>query len=149
MLQQYLWFIYALTAAVLWGIHYATAGELSKSIPSSLISLAYLVLVAIAAVLGMLIFRQPALNLGQLATYLTPKVALEIGVMALTGCISNFLVFSAIADSTATKASIIEITYPFFVALFATLLYREKALDVQTGIGGLLILTGVFIVLKS
>ncbi len=149
MLQDYLWFIYALTAAILWGIHYATAGELAKTMSPFLITVAYLVFVSVT-ILGMIvIFQPPTLELKLLSSYLNKTTIFRLGLMVLTGGLSNFLVFSAIADSSATKASIIEITYPFFVALFATFLYRENALNLQTAIGGLLILFGVVIVLKS
>lgn len=149
MLQNYLWFIYSLTAAMLWGVHYATAGHLSKTIPPSLISVAYLVFVAIAAIGFMVIFLRPALDIKQLGSYVNVASASLLGLMVLTGCIGNILVFYAIADSTATKASIIEITYPIFVALFSLLLFREDTLNVQTGIGGILILVGAVIVAKS
>lgn len=149
MLEKYLWFIYSLTAAVLWGIHYATAGQLSKTMPASLISLGYLIFVAVAALLFMFLFFRDLMDINQLQSYLTLTTLWQLGLMVLTGCLSNFLVFTAIADSTATKASIIEITYPFFVALFGVLMYREQELNIQVMIGGLLILLGSVIIIKS
>jgi drug/metabolite transporter (DMT)-like permease len=149
MLQDYLWFIYALIAAMLWGMHYATAGELSKTLPPFFISMAYLIFLGISA-LGMLIFFRPlASDLKEFVSYLSWRNLAQLLVMVLTGGVSNFLVFSAIADSSATKASIIEITYPIFVALFAMFLYRENTLNLHTGIGGFFILVGVVFVMRS
>ncbi|MCU0533723.1 MAG: hypothetical protein MUD14_07495 [Hydrococcus sp. Prado102] len=42
MLQNYLWFIYAIACAVLWGIQYATIEQLLKVIPIHLVMLVYL-----------------------------------------------------------------------------------------------------------
>jgi len=69
--------------------------------------------------------------------------------VVLVGCASTILIFAAIAKGTATKASMIEISYPLFVAVFALVLYHEDTLNWQTLIGGLIMLAGVIVVLKS
>ena len=77
------------------------------------------------------------------------NVLMQLAIMVVTGCLSNFLIFNAIADSTATKASIVEITYPLFVAIFSLILYGENSLNLGLGIGGLLIFMGIIVVFKS
>ncbi len=149
MFKENLWFIYTLMASILWGIHYSTAGQLSKTIPPSLISVFYLVFVGIMAIAVMAFFYPSDFTLKQFIYYLNPIIIVQLIVIVLTGCISNFLVFNAIADSSATKTSIIEITYPFFVALFAIVLYGENELSFGTSIGGLLIFTGVIFVIRG
>lgn len=148
MLQDSLWFIYALGAAILWGLQYATIGQLSKTIPTPLLTLTYTIALAITVGFVFVCFGSE-LGLAQFRNYWTLRNLWLFGLVVLVGCASTFLIFAAIAEGTATKASIIEITYPFFVALFATLIYRENTFSVQTLIGGLLILLGVIVVLRS
>lgn len=146
MLANYLWFIYALGAAVLWGLQYATIEQLSKTIPTPLLTLAYTVALALTYLFIFVCF-QFEISLAQFRNYWTGRNLLLFGLVVLVGCASTMLIFAAIAKGTATKASIIEITYPLFVALFAILLYQEDTINRQTLIGGLIILVGVLIVL--
>lgn len=148
MLQDYLWFIYALGAAILWGLQYATIEQLLVTIPAPLITLAYTVAIGITYLIGFA-WLQPTLPTDQIKTYLTFKNLALFGLVVFLGCLGTLLIFSAISKETATKASLIEITYPFFVALFAALVYQTDALNWQTFVGGSLIVTGVMIILQS
>ena len=147
MLADRLWFIYALGAAILWGLQYATIEQLSKTIPTPLLTLAYTV-VALTYLCVFVCFRLE-LGLDQFRNYWTVKNLLLFGLVVLVGCASTILIFAAIAKGTATKASIIEITYPLFVALFAIVLYQEDTLNRQTLIDGLIVLLGVIVVLRQ
>jgi drug/metabolite transporter (DMT)-like permease len=148
MLQNYLWFFYALASAVLWGIQYATIEQLLKVIPAHIVTLVYLT--ASALVYACIVtWFQPEWELTQFKGYFTLKNISLIAVIVLAGCISTFFTFSAIALETATKASLVEISYPFFVALFAVFLYREHSLNGQTLMGGLVIFFGITMVLRS
>ena len=149
MFKDYVWFIYSLTAAALWGIHYATAGEVSKNVPAFVITIFYLVFVTIFSIIVLLIVKSPTLLITALISHINLTTLWQLGIMGITGSISNFLIFSAIADSTATKASIVEITYPLFVALFSLILYGENTLNLKMGIGGILIFLGVTMVMRS
>lgn len=148
MFQDRLWFFYALTAAVLWGLHYATAGQLSQRMPSPVISLVYIVLVALTSLLGMAFLSRPMIDIKLLLPYVTLPNLWQLLLMVFTGAVANFLAFASIADSNATKASLIEITYPLFIPIFAILLYRDNHLNVQTLIGGLIILIGINVIIK-
>jgi drug/metabolite transporter (DMT)-like permease len=148
MFDNYLWFMYALGAAILWGLQYATIEQLLKTIPTPLLTLVYTVALALVYLFAFAWFR-PELGLSRFKDYLTARNLWLFGLVVLVGCASTLLIFAAIAQGTATKASIIEITYPFFVALFAIFLYREGSFDWQIIIGGLLILFGVLVVLRS
>ncbi len=125
---NYLWFIYALGAAVLWGLQYATIEQLSKTIPTPLLTLAYTVTLAFTY-LCVFVWFQFELGLAQFRIYWTIRNLLLFGLVVLAGCASTILIFAAIAKGTATKASMIEITYPLFVAVFALLLYQEDTLN--------------------
>jgi drug/metabolite transporter (DMT)-like permease len=148
MFQNHLWFFYALGAAILWGIQYATLGQLTKTVPIPLLTLSYTAALTLVYV-GVFAVVRINLGLGQLQTYCTYRNLLLFGLVVLVGCGSTLLIFAAIATGTATQASIIEITYPVFVALFAALLYGEATLTPQLLSGGLLILAGVALVLRG
>lgn len=149
MLKENMWFFSALTAAISWGIHYAAAGALSKSFPAFLITILYLTLVTLSSVLIVVFIRGPQLLMQDVIEHVNLNVLMQLAIMVVTGCLSNFLIFNAIADSTATKASIVEITYPLFVAIFSLILYGENSLNLGLGIGGLLIFMGIIVVFKS
>lgn len=148
MLQEYLWFFYALGAAVLWGIQYATIEQLTKTVPTPLLTLTYTAMLTLVY-MGLFALLRIDLELEQWQVYCTRRNLLLFGLVILVGCGSTLLIFAAIAAGTATEASIIEITYPVFVALFAALLYGEASLTPQLLSGGLLILAGVALVLRG
>jgi drug/metabolite transporter (DMT)-like permease len=55
--------------------------------------------------------------------------------------------FLSIASKNATLASLIEISYPVFVAVFAYLLFREIHVNPSVIIGGLLVFAGVAMII--
>lgn len=146
-MQQHLWFFYALGAAVLWGLQYATVEQLLKTIPAPWLTLGHSIALGLVY-LVLLAWLHPHLNPQQFKLFLTTRNLLLFGLVVLISCVSTLLIFSAIAQETATKASLIEISYPLFVALFAAFLYREAALSWHTLFGGLLILAGTIVVLQ-
>jgi drug/metabolite transporter (DMT)-like permease len=147
MLQNYLWFVYALGAAVVWGIQYATVEQLAKLLPVPLLTL--------LMTSGYVLVYFVAFPLFQVKLHIDKfhfwdiKTLFYLGIVVLSGCASNLLINAAIATESATKASLIEISYPFFVALFAALIYKESVLSLQTLIGGIFILIGVIVVLSQ
>uniref|UniRef100_B8HTQ8 EamA domain-containing protein n=1 Tax=Cyanothece sp. (strain PCC 7425 / ATCC 29141) TaxID=395961 RepID=B8HTQ8_CYAP4 len=146
MLHPYLWFIYALGAALLWGLQYAVLGQLLKTIPPLLLVVLYSLGLAFVYSLLVLLGR-PQLGLEQWQLYLTWSNGGQFLLVVLVGCASTFLIMAAIAHGNATTASIVEITYPLFVAGFSALLYRETHLNWPTLLGGALTLAGVICVL--
>lgn len=136
-----MWFFYALTAAVLWGMSYTIYSVLLKSLPPagmmSLISVgACAVYVTIAMVRGDLatsigvVQQQPRLLLLTLVTIL---------------CVSSamFLLFYAMKESNPTVAALVEISYPLFVALFSWIFLKEGQMNMGTLAGALLIMAGI------
>jgi drug/metabolite transporter (DMT)-like permease len=73
---------------------------------------------------------------------LVPILALT--VTTVTGAL---LLFLAIGGKNATLASLIEITYPVFVALFAFVLFREVHLTASVLVGAGLVFAGVFLII--
>lgn len=58
----------------------------------------------------------------------------------------SLLIGMSISRKSAALAGPIEISYPFFIALFATLLFKQPRPSSMTFYGDLLILAGVFLI---
>ena len=67
-------------------------------------------------------------------------------VMMVTSITGTLCVYLAVRDSNAVMASLIEISYPLFVAIFGYLLYKDHAITMPIIIGGAFILCGVAII---
>jgi drug/metabolite transporter (DMT)-like permease len=148
MVQKYLWLIYASGAAILWGLQYATSEQVLKTVPTGLMIVATMAFQGIVYLIFGFLFRD-RLGLEDFASYATNKNFYLFALVVFLGCCSNLLIFLAIAEGTATKASFIEISYPFFVAIFSSWLYKEGNIDPKTLLGGLLIFLGVLTMARS
>lgn len=137
-----LWFWSALAAAVLWGLSYS-AGEYTLKnglTASSQMALFGLVLTPIYVTLS---WRNGSLRTGIETLRTNPKVLAYFIVIAICYGFANFLSYYAIQQKNATLASLIEISYPLFVALFAFSIFRESQLTMGAIIGGGLIFSGI------
>ena len=139
------WYVAALGAAVVWGIHYPLIDFALKRV--SLMSV--LLLTAIPVLLLVPFYRHvlvaDARTLAQLGTGERWTV-LSIAVSSL---VATVLLFISIDRKNATLAGLIEITYPIFIVLFAWLLFREVHLTWTSVLGGLLIMAGAAIVIAG
>lgn len=139
-----MWLIYALAASLLWGFDYAFAEQVFKQV--SIIGALALTTLAAGLVLGTI-----ALSTGQLQQ--------DIGVLAVQPRILWFLIISAgafiagdvlisasIHSHNATVASLVEITYPFFVGIMSYLFFAESTLNIGTLVGGVITFIGVAVV---
>jgi drug/metabolite transporter (DMT)-like permease len=144
-----LWLIYALAAAVIWGINYAVSGRLLEKGLSPQ-ALFFLDLVFGALAVGAVITLTGKWN----ATFSQVR-ALSASdcawlVVALTAATAaGLLIFLSIGAKNATLASLIEVTYPIFTALFAWALFRQATLNPATLLGALLIFAGVIVVARA
>lgn len=140
-----MWFFYAMTAAILWGVSYAASGRVLDR------GMSPLALYFCYGVFGV--------ALGGIALYATGKLqTLPADLRGLEGewiwfvvsivgsAVGALLIYMAIGEKNATVASLIEISYPLFVALFAWIFFREVQFNWQTAVGGALILSGVAVV---
>jgi drug/metabolite transporter (DMT)-like permease len=139
-----MWFFAALSAAVLWGFDYAFAERVLKHISVP-------VFLSIQLFIASLILMVVAWATGNwhkdMSTLLSsPRVSwlLVAGIIAFS--VANVLICVAIQDKNATFSSLIEISYPLFIALISWLIFGEGELTWSTGIGGLLIFSGVSII---
>lgn len=139
------WYLAALGAALVWGIHYPLVDFALKRI--SLISVLLISSVPIIAA-AIFFYRDIVADYHMLQRMAAGERALILGI-GVTSLIASVFVFMAIRSKNATLASLIEISYPVFVALFAYLLFRQADLSVPVVVGALLAFTGIGIIIWS
>jgi len=137
------WYVAAFAAAVVWGVHYPLLDHALKRI--SLVSVLLLTALPIALI-AMFFHRQIAADVA-IVRVLPSSEQLAIAAIALTSSAASVLLFMSIGAKNATLASLIEISYPVFVALFAYVLFRESALNTAVLLGAALIFAGVGIII--
>ncbi len=145
MIAEKLWFIYALTAAVLWGVGYVLAEKLLKG------GIGPAFLMFASGTVTLPLYFLLALYLGQFKSGIEVLLAdngklILVIVSALTVLGGTFLVFLGISEKNATLVNLIEISYPFFTFIFAWLILREVQLSWETAVGGLLIFSGITLI---
>lgn len=139
------WYLAALAAAIVWGIHYPLVDHALKklSLPGVLLLTALPILL-----LSLLTLRHLQNDLAVLQTA-SASERLVLLAPALTSLAGSALLFAAIGSKNATLASLIEISYPAFVALFAWLLFREVHLNTSALLGGALVIGGVVLIASN
>ena len=136
-------FFFAFGAAITWGLVYTFDQRiLSNLTPLGLLFIDSILSLVIA--LPILLWRQ-----GQLEATLSAAHShwmLIVGSLVLAA-IANYCIYSGIRLIGASTASMLEITYPFFVALFSAMLLNKSA-NLFFILGGVLILAGVVLILR-
>jgi drug/metabolite transporter (DMT)-like permease len=136
-------FIYALAAAVTWGLVYTIDQKiLTRVSPLSLLFIDSL-LVAIIT-LPIFIFDS-----GSVKTLLaTGKANLFLIVLSvILAALANFFIFSGIKMLDASTASILEIAYPFFVVIFSFIIFKQP-ISWFFALGAVFIFLGSAIIIK-
>ncbi|MFW2372207.1 MAG: EamA family transporter [Gammaproteobacteria bacterium] len=139
------WYITAIAAAMIWGIHYPLIDHALKKL-----SLFSVLLLTVLPVLLLIPFfshdlAQDIKTFGQLSGF--DKLAIvSIGI---TSVLASVLLFMSIGNKNATLASLIEITYPVFVALFAFVIFRQMHLNASVITGGVLIMAAAALIIVN
>lgn len=143
--MQLPWYVTAIGAAVAWGIHYPLLDFAMKRI-----SVYGVLLLSVIPILFLmpLFLRELASDVD--AFKLLPgKEQWMILAVAITSTAGAALIYLSINSKNATLPSLIEITYPVFVVIFAYLLFRQIHVNLSVMIGGLFILTGAIIIIYN
>lgn len=143
--MQLPWYAAAIGAALIWGIHYPLVDHALKKV--SLVSVLLLTALPIIIVAAFF-WRTVAADYGVWRA-LDPGVRGRILAPALTSLAGSVLLFLSISGKNATLASLIEISYPVFVALFAFALFREVHLNASVLVGGALVFAGVAVIILN
>jgi len=143
--MQIPWYIAALGAAVTWGVYYPLADMALKKV--SIYSVILLSMLPVLLVLP--VFIKTVSNDVDTVRRLPWNEQWIFLVLGLIGLVGEVLVYTAITGKNATLASLIEMTYPVFVVIFAYLFYREMHVTPSVFVGGLLILIGATIIIYN
>ncbi|MEK6550303.1 MAG: EamA family transporter [Pseudomonadota bacterium] len=141
--MQIPWYLAALGAAVVWGLHYPLVGFALKRI--SMVSVLVLLTLPVLLILPF-VYRTVLHDVGVWRA-LEWGERLLILSLALTSLLGAVLLFYSIAGKNATLAALLEITYPLFVALFAWLLFREVHINASVVLGALLVFAGTALII--
>ena len=143
-----MWLVYALAAAVIWGVNYAVSGRLLERglSPQTLFLLDLLFGMLAIGALVTFTGRWPA-TAAELRNLHGDWAWVVVAIAATTS--AGLLIFMSIEAKNATLASLIEVTYPIFTAFFAWALFRQTTLNAATVVGALLIFAGVVIVARG
>ncbi len=139
------WYLTALAAALVWGIHYPLVDFALKRV--SIYSV--LLMSVLPIVLLMPVFlRDLARDLEAVRALpgVEQGMIVAIGLTSLLGAV---LLYLSIAGKNATLASVIEITYPVFVAVFAYVIFRQVHLNASVVIGGLMVMAGAGLIIYN
>ncbi len=72
-----------------------------------------------------------------------------VAAIGLTSTLGAVLLYLSVNSKNATLASLIEITYPVFVVLFAYLFFRQVHVNTSVIFGGLMILVGAGLIIYN
>lgn len=136
-------FIYAIGAAVTWGLVYALDQKILVNVsPATLLFVDSIM--AAMIMLPFVFFDQGSIK--ELFTSGKSNLLIIFIAIFLT-TFANFLVLSSIKHLDASTTSVIEIAYPFFVVLFSFILFRSTP-NIYFFIGGAFVFVGSVIIVK-
>lgn len=140
-----MWYAWALGSTLFWGLFYLFLGRLSSTL--SPLSLYWLPNAAL--------FLLIPFTYKQLITDYTTLWNADLDtkiIAAITSCLSviaSFMYFKAIGMHNATHASLIQITYPIFIAIFGYLIFKQNDFNWSVVLGGLMIMAGAGIIIYN
>jgi drug/metabolite transporter (DMT)-like permease len=142
-----IWLCAAIGAAMIWGLSYAVSGHVLKSGFSPSFMMVSYAMVTFPIFFGLAWVNGDLLK-GIQALRAQPTMIPWFVFVPLTQVIGAFLILWAIKQKNATAVSLIEISYPLFVALFAWILFRDGQLNWGMAGGAALIATGIALVAR-
>lgn len=143
--MQVPWYLPAIAAAVVWGIHYPLIEYALRRVSLTTVVL----LTALPMALLVLAFPARLAADWRVLALLPAGERMLVGLVALTSLAGTVLLYLAVRSRNATLASLIEISYPAFVALFAWLLFREWQLNSGVLLGAVLVFAGTALIILS
>ncbi len=136
------WYLAALGAAVIWGIHYPLIGNALRTVsPASVMLLTVAPIVLIVPW-----FHREILTDYRALLALDWGSRTAILSIAATSTIATVLLLLSIGSKNATLASLVEISYPLFVALFTFVIFRENHVNASVLAGAVLIFAGIALI---
>ena len=140
-----MWIVYAVSAAMIWGVSYAASGRvIERGMAPLTFFFYYAVFGALVGALALVVTGRLGGLAGELKGLGPDWVWFAVALVSSAA--GTLLIYVAIGEKNATLASLIEISYPLFVAFFAWLFFRQVEFNALTVVGAGLILGGVTVV---
>ncbi len=139
------WYVPAIAAALVWGLHYPLIEHALKRVSLT----AVVLLTAAPMALVALAFPARLAEDWRAFSVLPAGERLLIAAIALTSLAGTVLLYLAVRGRNATLASLIEISYPAFVAVFAWILFREWQLNAGVLFGAGLVFAGTAVIILN
>ena len=143
------WWTYSILASVLWGLHFNLLVKVSQVLPRDIYTPLTLFFITANSIWVLLLFAHKQLFINILTLWQAgPQIRLSLLVLIVTTvCAATLLTIAMQLSNNATLASLLDITYPIFVALVAWLLFREGHFDWTIIVGGVLIFAGSLLII--
>ena len=138
-----MWFIYAMAAAILWGVNYSLSEKIGERI--SLITLLALEMILGAVLIGIYAYFT-TLKTDLVTLWANPSLMRLTWIELVVVMVASVAIVLSIQSKNATTAGLIELSYPLFTILFTWVLFHEHHLNMATVIGSILISLGVICV---
>lgn len=143
--MQFPWYVPAIAAAVVWGLHYPLIEHALRRVSLTTVVL----LTAAPMALAALAFPARLMDDWRVFVALSAAERWLIGAIAFTSLAGTVLLYLAVRGRNATLASLIEISYPAFVAVFAWALFRDWQLNTGVLVGAALVFAGTAVIIVS
>ena len=139
------WYVAAIGAAIIWGIHYPLIDFAMKRL-----SVYTVLLISVLPVLFLMpVFIRDLARDVDVFKLLPTNEQWLVAAIGLTSTLGAVLLYLSVNSKNATLASLIEITYPVFVVLFAYLFFRQVHVNTSVILGGLMILVGAGLIIYN
>jgi uncharacterized membrane protein len=135
-----MWLVYAILAAVIWGLNYTLDERVFKNNISPFTLLAFIGLVGGFVFLILSYFNRLKTDI-QIITHNKTVLIILLSTIVAANLGTLFIALS-IQAKNATLAAIIELAYPVFTIFFSWMLFKENYLNLQVVLGGILIMAG-------
>ncbi len=139
------WYVTAIGAAIIWGIHYPLIDFAMKRL-----SVYTVLLISVLPVLFLMpVFIRDLARDVDVFKLLPTNEQWLVAAIGLTSTLGAVLLYLSVNSKNATLASLIEITYPLFVVFFAYIFFRQVHVNTSVILGGLMILLGAGLVIYN
>lgn len=144
MTMHTLGFIYAIGAAITWGLAYTIDQKILANTPVT-VFLFYAFIIGVIFLLPVVFTYERDALISVATTDLTRAFLILFSVALAT--LANFLILASISHLGAPLASVFEISYPFFVFLFSFFLFGAQ-FNLSVIAGALLIFAGSVVIIR-
>jgi drug/metabolite transporter (DMT)-like permease len=142
----FMWIFYSLFAALCWGVSYASCGPLLQRGVNPVV---FLMGYSLFSFIGsLIIFFSSGMMKNAAGLQNLSRTDICWFLFSVAGsALGAYLTYAAMGAKNPTLVSLIEISYPIFVVFFAWLFFGEMQLTTVTLVGGILVLTGVAVII--